>query len=87
MLSRKTTVYPHTVAFLLAKFIDCEKNVAYLGANLTEYQFVERCATVFPLLSKAEMKGITLCRALRFRVYAVLSVCFNIVKEHHKISS
>ena len=33
-LSRKSTVYRPTVAFLLAKFIDYEKNVAYLGANL-----------------------------------------------------
>lgn len=33
-LSRKSTVYPPTVAFLLAKFIDYEKKVAYLGANI-----------------------------------------------------
>ncbi len=33
-LTRRSTVYPPTVAFLLAKFIDYEKKVAYLGANI-----------------------------------------------------
>ncbi len=39
---------------------------------------------VLPFAKQGRNEEITLCPALRFRTYAVLSVCVNIAKEHHK---